>query len=89
LLELVSRTGANLRQKLAIGESHARAKFECARLPTLDPEAARLLRRVVLEKLRVFEALLRAISLQQAVAADPKARAGALCSVGPPVLARV
>jgi len=71
LLELVSRTGANLRQKLAIGEvTPEQSSSVRASLPS-NPEAARLYVEG-LEKLRVFEALAARDLLQQAVAADPK-----------------
>ena len=71
LLDLVSRTGANLRQKLDIGEITAEQSSGVrASLPT-NPEAARLYVQG-LEKLRVFEALAARDLLQQAVAADPK-----------------
>src|SRR6267143_4344147 len=71
LLELVSRTGANLRQKLAIGEvTPEQSSGVRASLPT-NPEAARLYVQG-LEKLRIFEALAARDLLQQTVAADPK-----------------
>jgi len=70
LLDLVSRTGANLRQKLAIREvTPEQSSSVRASLPT-NPEAARLYVQG-LEKLRVFEALAARDLLQQAVAADP------------------
>jgi len=70
LLDLVSRTGANLRQKLAINEvTPEQSSAVRASLPT-NPEAARLYVQG-LEKLRVFEALAARDLLQQAVAADP------------------
>ena len=70
LLDLVSRTGANLRQKLAIGEvTPEQSSAVRASLPT-SPEAARFYVQG-LEKLRVFEALAARDLLQQAVAADP------------------
>ena len=71
LLDLVSRTGANLRRKLDIGEvTPEQSSSVRASLPT-NPEAARLYVQG-LEKLRVFEALAARDLLQQAVAADPK-----------------
>jgi eukaryotic-like serine/threonine-protein kinase len=69
LLDLVSRTGANLRQRLAINQITAEQSSGVrASLPT-TPEAARLYVQG-LEKLRVFEALAARDLLQQAVAAD-------------------
>ncbi len=70
LLDLVSRTGANLRQKLSLGEmTPEQSSGVRAALPG-NPEAARLYVQG-LEKLRVFEALAARDLLQQAVAADP------------------
>jgi eukaryotic-like serine/threonine-protein kinase len=71
LLDLVARTGTELRRKLGVGEvSAAEASGVKASLPA-NAEAARLYAEG-LAKLRVFEALEARDLLQQAVAADPK-----------------
>ncbi len=71
LLDLVTRTGANLRQKLNVGGvTPEQSSGVRASLPT-NPEAARLYVQG-LEKLRIFEALAARDLLQQTVAADPK-----------------
>lgn len=70
LLDLVSRTGATLREKLGIGEvSFAEAKGVQASLPE-KPEAARLYSEG-LAKLRVFDALAARDLFEKVVAAEP------------------
>ena len=70
LLDLISRTGAQLREKLGIGRVTA-AELEGVRasLPS-NPEAARLYSEG-LAKLRVFDALSARDSLQKSVTRDP------------------
>jgi eukaryotic-like serine/threonine-protein kinase len=87
LLDLVSRTGADLRGKLGVGEvSAAQASDVKAALPA-NAGAARLYAEG-LAKLRVFEALEARDLLQRAVAADAKhapshsALAGAWSALG-------
>ena len=71
LLDLVSRTGTELRQKLGVGGiSETQASDIKASLPA-NPEAARYYSEG-LAKLRVFEALEARDLLQKAVVADPK-----------------
>jgi TolB-like protein len=70
LLDLVSRTGAQLRQKLGVGEvTGAEAGTVRASLPS-NPEAVRLYSEG-LAKLRLFDALGARNLLQKAVEADP------------------
>jgi serine/threonine protein kinase/tetratricopeptide (TPR) repeat protein len=70
LLELVSRTGAQLRQKLGVGEvTVAEASTVRASLPS-NPEVARLYSEG-LAKLWLFDALAARDLLQKAVEADP------------------
>jgi serine/threonine protein kinase/tetratricopeptide (TPR) repeat protein len=87
LLELVSHSGATLRQKLGVGDvSESQASDIKASLPA-NPEAARFYSEG-LAKLRVFEAQQARDLLQKAIAADPKhapshaALAGAWASLG-------
>jgi eukaryotic-like serine/threonine-protein kinase len=69
-LDLVSRTGARLREKLGAGElSAAEAGGARASLPS-NPEAARLYAEG-LARLRVFDAIGARDLLEKAVAADP------------------
>jgi eukaryotic-like serine/threonine-protein kinase len=69
-LDLVSRTGARLREKLGTGElSAAQAVGARASLPS-NPEAARLYAEG-LARLRVFDAIGARDLLEKAVAADP------------------
>jgi DNA-binding winged helix-turn-helix (wHTH) protein/tetratricopeptide (TPR) repeat protein len=71
LFDLVSRTGAQLREKLGLGAiSMAETVSVKASLPA-NPEAARLYAEG-LAKLRIFDALAARDLLQRAVAADPK-----------------
>jgi tetratricopeptide (TPR) repeat protein/TolB-like protein len=70
LLELVSRAGAHLREKLGIGVlSEADSAVLRASLPS-TPDVVRLYSEG-LEKLRLFDALLARDLLEKAVAADP------------------
>ena len=70
LLELVSRTGTRLRERLGIAElSAAQAAGVRAALPS-NPEAARLYAEGLL-KLRLFDALTARDLFEKAVAADP------------------
>lgn len=70
LLDLISRTGAQLREKLGIGGmTTAEVEGVRASLPS-NPEAARLYLEG-LAKLRVFDALAARDSLQKSVARDP------------------
>jgi tetratricopeptide (TPR) repeat protein len=70
LLDLVSRTGAELREKLGVGQmTAAQASAVRASLPS-SPEAARLYSEG-LGKLRVFDAMGARDLLEKAVAADP------------------
>jgi serine/threonine protein kinase/Tfp pilus assembly protein PilF len=71
LFDIVSRAGAQLREKLGVGAlSEADAKSLRAAVAT-EPEASRLYAEG-LTKLRVFDALTARDLLQKAVAADPK-----------------
>jgi tetratricopeptide (TPR) repeat protein/TolB-like protein len=71
LLDLVSRTGADLRRKLGVGEvSAAQVSDVKASLPA-NAGAARLYAEG-LAKLRIFEALQARDLLQRALVADPK-----------------
>jgi tetratricopeptide (TPR) repeat protein/TolB-like protein len=70
LLELVSRAGAHLREKLGIGVlSEADSAVLRASLPS-SPDVVRLYSEG-LDKLRLFDALLARDLLERAVAADP------------------
>jgi eukaryotic-like serine/threonine-protein kinase len=70
LIELVSRTGTRLRERLGIAElSAAQAAGVRAALPA-NPEAARLYTEGIV-KLRLFDALAARDLLEKAVAADP------------------
>jgi tetratricopeptide (TPR) repeat protein/TolB-like protein len=70
LLELVSRAGAHLREKLGIGVlSQADSAVLRASLPS-SPDVVRLYSEG-LDKLRLFDALLARDLLERAVAADP------------------
>ena len=70
LLDLVSRTGAELRQKLGVGEVSASEVSDVKASLPANPEAVRLYSEG-LAKLRVFEALPARNLLEKAVAADP------------------
>jgi tetratricopeptide (TPR) repeat protein/tRNA A-37 threonylcarbamoyl transferase component Bud32 len=71
LFDLVSQTGAHLREKLGVGEvSAGEAKVVKASLPS-SPEAARLYAEG-LAKLRLFDALAARGLLEKAVLADPQ-----------------
>lgn len=71
LLDLVSRTGSDLREKLGVGRvTTADAGSVRASMPS-DPEAARLYAEG-LKKLRAFDALKARDLLEKAVRAEPK-----------------
>ena len=71
LFDLVSQTGAHLRERLGVGEvSPGEAKVVKASLPS-SPEAARLYSEG-LAKLRLFDALAARALLEKAVLADPQ-----------------
>ena len=71
LFDLVSQTGAHLRERLGVGEvSPGEAKVVKASLPS-SPEAARLYSEG-LAKLRLFDALAARGLLEKAVLADPQ-----------------
>lgn len=71
LLDLVSRSGAELRRKLGVGEVTASEASDVKASLPANPEAARFYAEG-LAKLRVFETLEARDLLQRAVAADPK-----------------
>jgi tetratricopeptide (TPR) repeat protein/TolB-like protein len=87
LFELVSRTGARLREKLGVGVLSARESGTVRAALPATPEAARLYAEG-LARLRLFDALGARERLEQAVAADPRhalthaALAGAVSLLG-------
>jgi TolB-like protein len=71
LLDLVSRTGARLRERLGVGEPSAEAAASVAAALPSNPEAARLYSQALV-KLQQFDALVARDLLEKTVAIEPE-----------------